>query len=226
MDSGLTHDAPVWKQPRGRYGSNYWTAYSPKLRRNVNCYSNLERDNWVLVESNPHVISFCEAPVRIRMKIDGRDVQTIPDMFVRFRNGHEEYQEIKYVRDLERVQADERRARQIVGQANWCAIAGVSHQVITEQFIRANPLYLVNWKRLLAHLPAASTVNLTTQQDHVYAIMDVRPVWRLAELEQACLPLAPQVTRLIVFQLLHRGELVAPLDRCLLNGALEIRRRI
>ncbi len=80
---------PVWRQPRGRYGSNYWTVYSPKLRRDVHLYSDLERQHWVLVDSDPAIVRFGEAPLRIRIKIEGRDIQTIPDMLVCFREGPE-----------------------------------------------------------------------------------------------------------------------------------------
>ncbi|MDP2381568.1 MAG: hypothetical protein Q8N00_02060 [Nitrospirota bacterium] len=224
MDQTFSLQSPVWKQPRGCYGSNYWTVYSPKLKRDVNLYSNLERDNWVLVESNPQIIWFCEAPVRIRIKIAGHDTQTIPDMFVRFRDGREEYQEIKYARDLERLEMNGQRTRQILGQETWCALAGANHRVVTDLVIRANPLYLTNWKCVLAHLASAARLNDVPERDNVISTIAGRSVWRLAELEQACFPLQPQMARLIVFQLLHQGEVVAPLDTCPLNGALEIRR--
>ena len=56
---------PVWKQPRGNYGSNFWQMYSRKLDRDVHFYSSLERDHGVIVEADPTVAWFCEQPLRI-----------------------------------------------------------------------------------------------------------------------------------------------------------------
>lgn len=220
-EEGDTH-VPVWRQPRGCYGSNYWTVYSPKLRRDVHLYSDLERHHWVLVESDPAIMWFCEAPMRIRIKINGRDIQTIPDMLVRFRDEQEQVREIKYRHDVERQLVNDRRSRQLLAQTSWSQLTGADYQVLTEDMIRANPLHLNNWNRILAHLASVSTLDLRPHEISIQPILRQRPVWQLADIVQACRPLTPDLVQAIVFTLLHRGDLTAPLATTPLDGHLEM----
>ncbi|MED0708838.1 DDE-type integrase/transposase/recombinase [Aneurinibacillus aneurinilyticus] len=54
---------PVPLKRNAHYGSNYWEVYSPKIKRNVHLFSDLEYDHWVSVETNPQIKAFCEQPV-------------------------------------------------------------------------------------------------------------------------------------------------------------------
>ena len=51
---------PLIKTRTGRYGNNHWLVFSPKLKRDVNLFSDLEFDNWVLIETDPTVVTFCD----------------------------------------------------------------------------------------------------------------------------------------------------------------------
>lgn len=66
-----------------KYGSNYWVGYSYKLRRHVHFYSDLEYENWILVETNPEVEVFCEQPLRIQYFLDGKKSESIFDMWIK-----------------------------------------------------------------------------------------------------------------------------------------------
>lgn len=136
------------------YGNNRWFTFSPKLQRAVRLYSDLEYDNWVLVETNPLVFSFCEQPLRIRTGINGQLIESIPDMWIKWRNGQESFVEVKYSHQLEpeHPKADARSILQIQCQRQWCQEAGYNHKVYTEKEIRQNLIYLSNMKRLLPYL--------------------------------------------------------------------------
>jgi hypothetical protein len=62
---------PLLMKRGSKYGSNYWEVYSPKVKRIIRLFSDLEYDHWVLVENNPSVTSFCEQPLRIACNLSG-----------------------------------------------------------------------------------------------------------------------------------------------------------
>ena len=60
------------EMPRGtHYGNNYYEVFSPKLRRTVRLFSNLEYNNYLSLEINPEVVSFCEQPYRAIIDFGG-----------------------------------------------------------------------------------------------------------------------------------------------------------
>ncbi|MDR3563505.1 MAG: TnsA endonuclease N-terminal domain-containing protein [Negativicutes bacterium] len=128
-----------------RYGNNRWLTYSPKLKRSVWLYSDLEYDHWILVETNPRVKSFCEQPLRIRRTVDGYIVETIFDMWILFIDEEEKYIEVKYSNQIGVL----RTTRQIRAQQYWCSENGHEHLVQTEIEIRNNIIYLENMKKIL-----------------------------------------------------------------------------
>lgn len=224
MSGTIQNRAPVWRQSRGSYGSNYWEFYSPKLNRVVSFYSDLERDHGILVEADPSIVWFCEQPIRVNVKIDGHDRETILDMLVRFKDGREEYREVKYARDLENIEKDSQLARQLEAQLTWCVVTANQYRVVTDEEIRHNPLYLQNWKRIVAHLAATSSFHFLDLEERVFAAMRTQPVWSLGDLERYCDSTASQLARAAIFRLIHRGELEAPLDKVSLTTSLILRR--
>jgi hypothetical protein len=64
-----------------KYGSNYWEAMSVKMNRDVRFFSDLEYDNWILVECDPNIIRFCEQPMRIKIEWQYVWVESIFDMW-------------------------------------------------------------------------------------------------------------------------------------------------
>ncbi len=57
--------------PRPR-GSRLLTAFSPKLGRTVRAFDHAAFEQWVRLEVDPGVISFCEHPCRVGANDDGR----------------------------------------------------------------------------------------------------------------------------------------------------------
>ena len=87
--------------PRGsHYGSNYFIVYSQKIKRNVKLYSNLEYYNFLTLEVDPNIEYFCEQPYEISINIGNTLRKAVFDMYVKYKDGREEFQEIKYKSEL------------------------------------------------------------------------------------------------------------------------------
>ncbi|REE77754.1 TnsA endonuclease-like protein [Paenibacillus taihuensis] len=142
---------PLIRKRYGRYGNNHWMVYSFKLKRDVNLFSDLEYDHWILIESDYTIQVFCEQPAEAHIEEDG---VSIFDMWIKKVDGDEIFFEIKYEQDLN----DEAVAKQISIQKKWCELHGKKHQVRTEKDIRSNEKYLENLKDLLPYVLNNSTI--------------------------------------------------------------------
>ena len=132
--------------PRGsHYGSDYWIAYSYKLKRQVEFHSMLEFYQFIRLEMDPTVEFFCEQPVRMEFEHEGKMQESIPDFWVYFRNASSEFQEIKSSQDLKGDHMSAERAqKQIDIQKKWCEKYGIVHKVITEEDIFNNQYRMQN----------------------------------------------------------------------------------
>ena len=136
--------------PRGKaYGSNYYMTYSIKLQRNVILYSQLEYHNFLTLEMDPHVKDFCEQPLEIRTEIDNKIGQSVFDMWVYYDNDREEFQEVKYKKDLNmHIDGNNRVIEQIHKQKKWCQLNGYDYAIRTEEDIYFGPYYISNLRYL------------------------------------------------------------------------------
>ncbi|WP_267866689.1 Tn7 transposase TnsA N-terminal domain-containing protein [Bacillus cereus] len=105
----------------------------------------MEYEHWLIVESNPKIISFCEQPLVMTACINGKSITSIVDMWVKYDDGNEEFIEIKYSSDL----IKQKVINQIFTQKYWCAEYGFQHCARTERDIRANRILLSNLKILV-----------------------------------------------------------------------------
>lgn len=115
------YNEPV-KLPRGtHYGNNYFSVYSKKLKRIANFFSNIEYYNFLSLEMNPDVENFCEQPREIEIYVDGETKKAVLDMWVLYKDGTEEFQEVKYESEL--TGSDQKSLRsqeQIKREMLWC----------------------------------------------------------------------------------------------------------
>lgn len=58
---------PIAMQRSTHYGNNYFSVYSNKIKRVVHLFSNLEYYNFLTLETNPQVETFCEQPLKIEI---------------------------------------------------------------------------------------------------------------------------------------------------------------
>lgn len=213
---------PIFGGAQNHYGNNRWIAFSPKLRRNITLYSNLEYDHWVLIESDPLVKSFCEQPCRVRIKLPIGLVTTTPDMWILWVTDDQEYREVKYLDELLQAAPNSRIDRQIQVQKKWCALQNAVHSVMTDDVIRANPLLLSNWKFILRTLACTQSIDLSPHIENISNAIKRRGGGTLREIEQSVPGLDRTLVRASVFTLLHRGLLRAPLDKQPLTASTRV----
>jgi hypothetical protein len=214
--------SPVWQRPQNRYGSNRWVVFSPKLKRKVILYSDLEYDHWVLVEATPSIKSFCEQPRRVRVQLPSGPVTTVFDIWILWDTQHQEYREIKYRHELLNAPLDSRIHRQIQAQKKWCEIDRATHTVMTDEVIRANPILLSNWKFILSNLACTQYENLSSHLENVRSMLMRSDSKTLQEIENSFPAIDRCLIRASIFTLIHSGHLKAPLDVQPLNVSTQI----
>ena len=144
------HTKPI-PMPRGtHYGNSYFVFNSRKIGRRVTAFSNLEFDNLICLEMDPEVEYYCEQPETISLVVDGQEKESTFDVWVFYRNGEEEYQEVKYISEVNDKAPDSRTAQQIRIQQKWCKINGFKHVLRTDDSIYLGQYYLTNLRFLAA----------------------------------------------------------------------------
>lgn len=140
------------EMPRGtHYGSNYFIVYSKKIGRVMKFYSSLEYYNFLTLEMNPSVVMFCEQPCEIRLFNDLKDEKAIPDLWVKYKDGTEEFQEVKYSSELVGEDAASLRSQeQIRREKIWCKNNQIGFKVRTEKEISLGRCYVMNLELLAA----------------------------------------------------------------------------
>lgn len=140
---------PIEATRSTHYGNNYYNTYSLKIKRTVTLFSQLEYMNYLTMEMNPKVKSFCEQPLKIKIENNGVFEYSIFDMWVQYKNRVEEFQEIKYSKDLYKSSNQyERTINQIKKQQTWCKVNGYNYIVRTELDIIRSPYYINNLRFL------------------------------------------------------------------------------
>lgn len=140
------------EMPRGtHYGSNYFIVYSKKIDRIMKFYSSLEYYNFLTLEMDPLVETFCEQPCEILIIVDGKKQKAVPDMWVRYKDGSEEFQEVKYSAEINgEDEAALRSQEQIKREEAWCKNNNVGFHVRTEKEISPGRCYISNLEILAA----------------------------------------------------------------------------
>lgn len=148
----MTFTTPI-EMPRSmHYGNEYYTTYSAKVNRVVNLFSKLEYFNFLTLETDPTVETFCEQPLEIQIIEDGKVKKAIFDMWVRYKDGREEMQEVKYTKELSGDSAAAIRSQeQIRRQKHWCEDNNIHFVVRTEEDLLKGD-YLMQNRSVIAGL--------------------------------------------------------------------------
>lgn len=135
------------------YGNNYFAVYSNKIKRICHFFSNLEYYNFLSLEMNPEVECFCEQPLKIDIVLENKLKHAIFDMWVSYRDGREEMQEVKYEAELNGNEESAIRSQeQIRREEAWCKSNGIDFVVRTDKTIPKGRFYLKNLNIMSAHL--------------------------------------------------------------------------
>lgn len=141
----MDYTVPI-KMPRStHYGNNYFEFMSRKLKRTVTAFSNLEYWNQICLEMDYRVEKYCEQPLKVEVFFDGQTYETVFDIWVKYTDGSEEFQEIKLAEELENKNAVSGRSyKQIAVQKSWCEQNGKNYVIRTDKDILIGTHYIRN----------------------------------------------------------------------------------
>ena len=131
-DLSVRFSTPI-SAPRPR-GSSHLTAFSPKLERAVRAFDHHGLWQWVRLETDPQITSFCEHPVRLGKDDDARLID-----FCVQRGDSEEL----LVLDRDRV----------VGQIP-ASLDGIALRLLPAAKLAAAGIWITNWLRMLPVITA------------------------------------------------------------------------
>lgn len=145
--------SPIEMVRSTHYGNNYYVVYSSKVRRLCHFYSNLEYYNFLSLEINPNIDTFCEQPLKIQILQDNKLTYAIFDMWVKYHDGREELQEIKYESELHGNDPKSIRSKeQIRKEQQWCELNNIDFVVRTDKTIPLGRFFLNNASIMCARL--------------------------------------------------------------------------
>ena len=137
--------------PRGtHYGNDYWIFASAKTKKRQVAYSLLEFYNLLSLEMNALVEFYCPQPVTAEVKDDLGDTRKVTfDVYVVYKDGVEEMQEVKYTSDLsDENEKSLRTKEQIRFERIWAEEHGMNFVVRTEKDIMYNRFVIPNLQYL------------------------------------------------------------------------------
>lgn len=209
--------SPIQIKRSSKFRNNYWEIYSPKVKRNVRLFSDLEYDFWVLIETNPQIRAFCERPLEIEQFYEEKLVKVMFDMWIKWENGDEQFIEIKY---SNQSRNPDRATRNTLLQQQWCTNNRKNFVIKTEKDIRRNNILLSNMKTLLPYIsnrPHPVETDLYKVKRQLSKIKKSS----IAELDRQ-LDIDPIRIRESIYWLLYHGQLQANTDSKPIGPNLEV----
>ena len=149
------------------YGNNYYIFKSRKVGRIVTAFSNLEYDNLITLEMDHKVEYFCEQPCKVSFMEEGIKEETVFDVWVFYRDGREEYQEVKYNSEINNHNPDSRDNKQIKLQKKWCDYNNQNYVVRTEKELHRGQYYMMNLEYMASKVRRYSIpIEIQVKKEH------------------------------------------------------------
>lgn len=156
------------------YSSNIHRVYSPKKKRVINLFSDLEYWNWLKIDCNAKVIDYCEQPLKIKGVYNGKKVTSIFDMWILYYNLKEKFQEVKPSNKLNPNSSSFATVqKQITVQKEWCKEHSKEYCIITEKDIFSNLILLNNLDKIHSFIRGMQYIN-TTDMDKLLSYLSYR----------------------------------------------------
>ncbi|MDR6496803.1 hypothetical protein J2797_006735 [Paraburkholderia terricola] len=173
-------------------GAHRFEAFSPKLARRVMFYRRALLEQWLLLEANPQVITFCERPGYVLINED----RHLADFWVR------------YVDREELVVLSELISRSNV-DASGAELDACTAEVrfVASAELAAARAWTDNWQRILPYLVANR--GLVPAPLSLAIVQFVDEPRRLLDIEREFLTSDPVIVRTALFSLLHSGRVSA-----------------
>jgi len=169
-------------------GSRLLEAYSPKLGRRVQFAARLDFLQWVRLEADPDVTSFCERPTRL----GGDDAGPLISFWVQ-RQRTQEFVLLARHDTPANLPADHE---------------GVALRCVAQPELTAASVWVGNWLRMLGVISRTSSLLSETFKSSVLAFVDAPTP--LSDIERRYSAGDPMLARGAAFELLRTGALAAP----------------
>jgi hypothetical protein len=191
MEDSLHIAKPVaLVRPRG---AHRYEAFSLKLSRRLTLYTRPSLEQWILLEADPAVVTFCERPGYVQF--DGH--QLLADFWVRY----VDRQDVVVLNDSRVDDEISDASRELDGKALTI------RRVAAAELIAAR-VWIGNWQGMLPCLIANRKLVLPSLSRPIERFL-ARPK-RLADVEREFSAGDPVLVRAALFSLLHQGKVSAP----------------
>ncbi len=173
--------------PRPR-AARLLTAFSPKLGRTVRAFQRAAFEQWIRLEVDPGVASFCEHPRRV----GASDDSTLIDFWVD-RRGREEMLVMELGQGAIKLPS---------------SVQGLPLRVVPAAELAAATVWVSNWNRMIPVINATRGLAPKTLIKSVLSL--VRRPLALSYVEHELSVGDPAIVRGAIFELLRTGRLMAP----------------
>ena len=187
----MQESAPRFVTPMGAprpRGARRLTAFSPKLGRTIRAFDHFAFHQWICLEVDPGIVSFCEHPCRTGAGDDG----TLIDFWAACR-GHEE------MLVVERRQGSTKLPK---------SVQNAPLRLVPAAEQAAAAAWVANWLRMI---PVINATRGTAPKNFIKSVLSlVRQPLALSLVEHELSVGDPAVVRGTIFELLRTGQLMAP----------------
>ncbi|MBR7745225.1 hypothetical protein [Undibacterium baiyunense] len=180
------------------YKSHRYDVFGPKVRRMLTLFGSYQIDTWLLLESNPLVLSYCERPVVIH---DAK-----PKLTVDFSVSYAERDELWLIdRD---TGANFSLEKSFPIFLEWARQNNFDVRTMSKKDPSISKIYLENWGYIVRDLSANSRyLNSHLLNSVLEVLEEPRPIIAVCNL----FPLEdPVLVRVAVYSLLHSGKASCP----------------
>jgi hypothetical protein len=196
MDSYRYTKPATNRQP---YKSHLYIVKAPKIGRRIRFFHKLPLQQWVLLEADPDVETYCERPIVTNH-------ENIKNRIVDFWVKRKDQEEILFIRKPKQNKHQPDITNDPAFKA-WVKDQNINIKVVTASEILAQPIYLENWQTILHFL--ASNMELVSN-DLIEKVIDTCKANSEITLESITNCLSSQDPMLVYtafFMLLHKGTL-------------------
>jgi hypothetical protein len=186
MDDSARYCSPILSK-RSR-GERLIEAYSPKLGRRLQCFDHHAFEQWLRLESDPLVETFCERPATIEFEGQKR----VADFWVRQSDA-----------EMFLILGEEHLPTSVlIGDTS------VLVRSIPPAELAAARMWVSNWEQMIVSI--VSCQRLITEPLIRSVLKCVTAPVQLSRIERELVVGDPTLVRAAVYQLLHQGRLKAP----------------
>lgn len=208
-----TYTEPVLSSLRTKYRTDRYKAYSTKLKRFVTFYGTAAYQHWLLIEADPEIETFCEQPLKIKIRLPEGEITTLFDIWIRWKSGKEEFRAIRSLTPGESSHV----SREISAQKKWCGMRAIDHVVVTAETIRSNPTYLSNCKFLIKHIGDLRHADTTLLHERIIANLTAKGPTPFAEVKSFTDCKAEHIVLGAISELIIAGRIKASIRTNLLT---------